>query len=122
MQPLLSSEDMEVQERAHNATALLRIVLRKINPTDPALGSDVIHNDVTDTLVEHEPEQRLDIWTLRAYVCVHCACTRARLYVCNQLYVYVMLSVCVCARECAHLCFYECILLQILYYFCIEDI
>ncbi|CAG9575829.1 unnamed protein product [Danaus chrysippus] len=57
MQPLLSSEDMEVQERAHNATALLRIVLRKINPTDPALGGDVIHNDVTGTLVEHEPEQ-----------------------------------------------------------------
>ncbi|XP_041973571.1 AP-3 complex subunit delta isoform X2 [Aricia agestis] len=34
---LLCSEDMEVQERAHNATTLLALVLQKIDPTDPAL-------------------------------------------------------------------------------------
>ncbi|CAH2210238.1 jg23514, partial [Pararge aegeria aegeria] len=61
MQPLLCSEDMEVQERAHNATALLSLILRKLNPTDPALiDSEPVQNDVTDILVQHEQSNGFD--------------------------------------------------------------
>ncbi|KAJ8734794.1 hypothetical protein PYW08_014044 [Mythimna loreyi] len=40
LRPLLCSEDMEVQERAHNATALLSLVLRRVSPHDAALVGD----------------------------------------------------------------------------------
>ncbi|XP_034841147.1 AP-3 complex subunit delta isoform X1 [Maniola hyperantus] len=61
MRPLLCSEDMEVQERAHNATALLSLILRRLNPTDPALTDSVpVQNDVIGTLVEHEQSNGLD--------------------------------------------------------------
>uniref|UniRef100_A0A2A4ISS4 AP-3 complex subunit delta n=1 Tax=Heliothis virescens TaxID=7102 RepID=A0A2A4ISS4_HELVI len=52
LRPLLCSEDMEVQERSHNATALLTIVLRKISPNDCA-DLPPMQNDDT-LLVEHE--------------------------------------------------------------------
>ncbi|CAH4030802.1 unnamed protein product [Pieris brassicae] len=47
LKPLLCSEDMEVQERAHNATALLTLVLKRIDPT-----ADL--HETVDTLVEHD--------------------------------------------------------------------
>nr|QHN70698.1 garnet [Limenitis arthemis astyanax] len=52
MQPLLCSEDMEVQERAHNARELLFVILRAIDPTDPALPDTEQLSEVT-TLVDH---------------------------------------------------------------------
>ncbi|XP_063890764.1 AP-3 complex subunit delta [Helicoverpa armigera] len=52
LRPLLCSEDMEVQERSHNATALLTIVLRKLSPNDCA-DLPAMQNDDT-LLVEHE--------------------------------------------------------------------
>ena len=48
---------MEVQERAHNATALLSIVLRRLSPNDVALQTEapVTHGPLPDAiLVEHE--------------------------------------------------------------------
>lgn len=62
LRPLLCSEDMEVQERAHNATALLSIVLRRLSPDDCALHTDTTpaHPPMPDAiLVEHE--QRYEI-------------------------------------------------------------
>ncbi|KAI5634782.1 non-SMC mitotic condensation complex subunit 1 domain-containing protein [Phthorimaea operculella] len=53
MRPLLCSEDMEVQERAHNATALLALVLRRLNPNDAALVSATQPQNDTQ-LIEHE--------------------------------------------------------------------
>ncbi|CAH2099889.1 unnamed protein product [Euphydryas editha] len=60
VRPLLSSEDMEVQERAHNTTALMAVVLRRLEPADPALallGADLPHSpDASDApapLVDH---------------------------------------------------------------------
>ncbi|CAK1548539.1 unnamed protein product [Leptosia nina] len=51
--PLLCSEDMEVQERAHNATAILTLLLRRIDPSNtmPDLAKEQL---ITDTLVEHD--------------------------------------------------------------------
>ncbi|CAG5017958.1 unnamed protein product [Parnassius apollo] len=68
IRPLLCSEDMEVQERAHNAFALLVIVLHRLNPDDPALQVDgfVMPVSVTSlsnqtaTLVEHEQSNGLE--------------------------------------------------------------
>ncbi|CAH2068610.1 unnamed protein product, partial [Iphiclides podalirius] len=69
LRPLLCSEDMEVQERAHNGCALLAIVLRRLEPDDPALG---LHGALaadegadadagrTATLVEHEQSNGLE--------------------------------------------------------------
>lgn len=54
LRPLLSSEDMEVQERAHNATALLHVVLRRVAPSDPALPDTEAATDEVTTLVQHE--------------------------------------------------------------------
>ncbi|XP_013195011.2 AP-3 complex subunit delta [Amyelois transitella] len=58
MRPLLCSEDMEVQERAHNATALLTLVLRRLDPTDENLPPA----DMPDiaTLVDHEQSNGLE--------------------------------------------------------------
>lgn len=68
LQPLLLSEDMEVQERAHNATALLQIVLRRLAPTgdeQPTTHSQLLElnqqsngieeDTVTDTINGEEP-------------------------------------------------------------------
>lgn len=56
LRPLLCSEDMEVQERAHNASALLALVLRRLSPADAALPnvalSDTARPD--SILVEHQ--------------------------------------------------------------------
>ncbi|KAM3966582.1 adaptor-related protein complex 3, delta 1 subunit-like garnet [Aphomia sociella] len=49
MRPLLCSEDMEVQERAHNATALLELLL-------PSLGVEPIDGN----LVDHEQNNGLE--------------------------------------------------------------
>lgn len=58
LRPLLASEDMEVQERAHNATALLHVVLRRLAPADPALAdAEPAADPAADqlaTLVQHE--------------------------------------------------------------------
>lgn len=53
MRPLLCSEDMEVQERAHNATALLSLVLRKLSPEDLALAPE-LRGETESTLIPHE--------------------------------------------------------------------
>lgn len=68
LQPLLLSEDMEVQERAHNATALLRVVLRRLAPTgdeQPTAHTQLLElnqqsngieeDTVTDTINGEEP-------------------------------------------------------------------
>lgn len=53
LRPLLCSEDMEVQERAHNAAALLALVLRRLSPGDAALADEP--GALPDAvLVEHE--------------------------------------------------------------------
>ncbi|CAG4922665.1 unnamed protein product [Colias eurytheme] len=54
LKPLLCSEDMEVQERAHNATALLSLVLARIDPDSCLPDITVKDAVVTDTLVQHE--------------------------------------------------------------------
>lgn len=62
LRPLLCSEDMEVQERAHNASALLALVLRRLSPADAALPNVAL----TDTarpdsiLVEHQHTDELE--------------------------------------------------------------
>ncbi|CAH0722583.1 unnamed protein product, partial [Brenthis ino] len=63
MRPLLSSEDMEVQERAHNATALLAAVLRRLAPADPALPdhASAVDTPAVDTLVDHDQSNGIDI-------------------------------------------------------------
>lgn len=64
LRPLLCSEDMEVQERAHNGQALLAIVLRQLSPTDPALpalAQIAGEGGVTAILVEHEQRCVMDI-------------------------------------------------------------
>ncbi|RVE44774.1 hypothetical protein evm_010573 [Chilo suppressalis] len=53
LRPLLCSEDMEVQERAHNAHALLELVLRQLSPADEAL-LDHQSNGLDTELVDHE--------------------------------------------------------------------
>ncbi|XP_072936013.1 AP-3 complex subunit delta [Epargyreus clarus] len=67
MRPLLCSEDMEVQERAHNATALLTLVLRRISPEDADAADAVDGTEiadapplVTDMLVDHEQSNGLE--------------------------------------------------------------
>ncbi|KAL4705006.1 hypothetical protein ACJJTC_009794 [Scirpophaga incertulas] len=52
--PLLSSEDMEVQERAHNAHALLTIVLQKISPEDT---ESILTYEHSNGLEKHEEEE-----------------------------------------------------------------
>ncbi|XP_050353231.1 AP-3 complex subunit delta [Nymphalis io] len=59
VRPLLCSEDMEVQERAHNTTALMSLVLRRLEPTDPALG-DSVGEPLGETLVDHEQSNGLE--------------------------------------------------------------
>lgn len=55
LRPLLCSEDMEVQERAHNAAALLALVLERLSPGDSALLDDAEQPPQADTiLVEHD--------------------------------------------------------------------
>ncbi|XP_068628481.1 AP-3 complex subunit delta isoform X2 [Battus philenor] len=68
LRPLLCSDDMEVQERAHNASALLSLVLARLRPDDPALlvdglvmpvaDTNFVHNQIA-TLVEHEQSNGL---------------------------------------------------------------
>lgn len=71
MRPLLCSEDMEVQERAHNATALLTLVLRRLRPDEPDLPpeleglespglTDGFTAPTTTLLVEHEQSNGLE--------------------------------------------------------------
>ncbi|KAI5634781.1 AP-3 complex subunit delta-1 domain-containing protein [Phthorimaea operculella] len=50
---------MEVQERAHNATALLALVLRRLNPNDAALVSATQPQNDTQ-LIEHEQSNGLE--------------------------------------------------------------
>ncbi|XP_049887689.1 AP-3 complex subunit delta [Pectinophora gossypiella] len=58
MRPLLCSEDMEVQERAHNGTALLTLVLRRLSPTDAALqDAPLIEHQHSNGLVGIEKEK-----------------------------------------------------------------
>ncbi|XP_047538329.1 AP-3 complex subunit delta [Vanessa atalanta] len=59
VRPLLCSEDMEVQERAHNTTALMSLVLRRLQPADPALA-DAPSEPPSDTLVDHEQSNGLE--------------------------------------------------------------
>lgn len=59
LRPLLCSEDMEAQERAHNASALLSAVLRRLNPDDAALAAPdspeaIAATDLVNTLLDHE--------------------------------------------------------------------
>ncbi|XP_026727334.1 AP-3 complex subunit delta [Trichoplusia ni] len=55
LRPLLCSEDMEVQERAHNAAALLALVLQRLSPADAALTEHAEHTPRDDAiLVEHD--------------------------------------------------------------------
>ncbi|XP_059049466.1 AP-3 complex subunit delta [Achroia grisella] len=55
LRPLLCSEDMEVQERAHNASALLAIVLPRLDPA----GEDYPH-DTQEKLLDHEQSNGLE--------------------------------------------------------------
>ncbi|XP_028037102.1 AP-3 complex subunit delta [Bombyx mandarina] len=59
LRPLLCSEDMEVQERAHNATALLTLVLRELSPGDAELPAEEPPS-ATGLLVEHEQSNGLE--------------------------------------------------------------
>ncbi|KAG6458668.1 hypothetical protein O3G_MSEX010976 [Manduca sexta] len=52
MRPLLCSEDMEVQERAHNATALLAVLLRRLRPD---LAPDLAPHLAPQHAPQHEP-------------------------------------------------------------------
>ncbi|XP_013167088.1 PREDICTED: AP-3 complex subunit delta [Papilio xuthus] len=70
LKPLLCSEDMEVQERAHNACAMLSLLLARLDPQDPALkahGLDILAlpaNTTTEhiaTLVEHEHSNGIEL-------------------------------------------------------------
>ncbi|XP_075982837.1 adaptor-related protein complex 3, delta 1 subunit-like garnet [Anticarsia gemmatalis] len=61
LRPLLLSEDMEVQERAHNAVALLTLLLRRIAPNDPTLPPlDEAAPAETGVLVQHEQSNGLE--------------------------------------------------------------
>ncbi|KAL0850158.1 hypothetical protein ABMA28_012033 [Loxostege sticticalis] len=60
MRPLLCSEDMEVQERAHNAHALLSLVLRRLSPADSVLLPDAPAPGDTGMLVDHEHSNGLE--------------------------------------------------------------
>lgn len=57
LRPLLCSEDMEVQERAHNATALLSLLLPRLGATD---GDGDLPHVVDGTLVDHEQSNGLE--------------------------------------------------------------
>ncbi|CAG9783005.1 unnamed protein product [Diatraea saccharalis] len=57
LRPLLCSEDMEVQERAHNAHALLALVMRRLSPSDDSLPP-------TTTLLDHDQSNGLENETL----------------------------------------------------------
>ncbi|VVC94180.1 unnamed protein product [Leptidea sinapis] len=59
LKPLLCSEDMEVQERAHNATALLTVVLRHVDPANPILENES-HLVITDSILKYEESNGLD--------------------------------------------------------------
>ncbi|XP_028168613.1 AP-3 complex subunit delta [Ostrinia furnacalis] len=63
MRPLLCSEDMEVQERAHNAHALLALVLRRLNPEDSVLEPATSQATDDGPLVDHDTSNGLDIET-----------------------------------------------------------
>ncbi|KAI8429904.1 hypothetical protein MSG28_000382 [Choristoneura fumiferana] len=59
LRPLLCSEDMEAQERAHNASALLSAVLRRLSPDDAALAAPDAPDapaatGLVNTLLDHE--------------------------------------------------------------------
>ncbi|KAJ0181197.1 hypothetical protein K1T71_003282 [Dendrolimus kikuchii] len=60
LRPLLGSEDMEVQERAHNATALLELVLSKLDPhhaEEPTLPAPPTEMPI---LLDHEQSNGLE--------------------------------------------------------------
>ncbi|XP_053602028.1 AP-3 complex subunit delta [Plodia interpunctella] len=59
MRPLLCSEDMEVQERAHNATALLAMVLRRLQPEPPADVASLVDHDQSNG-IEKEAEEGMN--------------------------------------------------------------
>lgn len=54
LRPLLYSDDMEVQERAHNGQAILSLILRKLCPNDPDVQSSQAKEETTAVLVAHE--------------------------------------------------------------------
>lgn len=54
MRPLLCNEDMEVQERAHNASALLSLVLRRLNADDELLTDAAPQGQTVGELVQHD--------------------------------------------------------------------
>ncbi|XP_061712599.1 AP-3 complex subunit delta isoform X1 [Cydia pomonella] len=49
LRPLLCSEDMEVQERAHNASAMLMLLLRRLAPDDTSCQDEPV-----EKLLDHE--------------------------------------------------------------------